>query len=75
MTEDQKKELVKKLNKIWRHSRSEEVDYFYEEVYDKFLPKNLQFNEAYRVNEQKRLEANQQLMTSAIMMDYLLFLE
>ena len=75
VTEGQKKELVKKLNNIWRHSRSEEVDFFYEEVYDKFLPKNLQFNEAYRVNEQKRLEANQQLMTSAIMMDYLLFLE
>ena len=62
------------MNKIWVQSRSEEL-YYYEEVYDKFLPKNLQFNEAYRVNEQKRLESNAQLMESAIMMDYLLFLK
>ena len=67
--------MREKLSKIWRLTRSEETDFYYEEVHEKYLPKNLQFNEAYRVNEKNRLEAHQQLIETAVMMDYLLFLK
>ena len=58
VTEEQKTEMREKLSKIWRLTRSEETDFYYEEVHEKYLPKNLQFNEAYRVNEKNRLLAH-----------------
>ena len=71
ITEEQRKNLREKLQGIWRHSRSGEGYDYYESVHESFVPKNMQFNEAYRANELRRLEAHQKLIETEIMMDYL----
>ena len=71
ITEEQRKDLRERLQAIWRHSRSGEGYDYYDSVHESYVPRNMQFNEAYRANELRRLDAHQKLIESEIMVDYL----